>query len=395
MAKNNILILTSQCFEDAKADGICGKNLKSGFNNLNDNVYLLGYSKANKNDISNLDNNSYCFYHVKKSYKGKINSIKRLFKPFIDTKLIDKYYKHGEEIIKSKNIDVIVSIYFPIETLLASIKLKEKYKRLKIMLYEVDSSTDIDIINTISEKMKIYSYIRFMKKCYKKVDNILVMKSHLKHVKETYKNEINDKLSVFDVPVLLKKESYQMNKNKKTIDFVYGGSLNKNAYSPKPILDFFNLNIEKHEWRLHFYTRGDCEDIIRNVMNNDRRIISHGYVSVQELEEAQKNADFLLSIEHILKSNSIPSKVFNYFALGKPIIHFTHKKGYFCNNYIDKYPIGISVLCNDLEDNNEKILNFIDNNKNKTIETEEVYKTFEMNTPEYSAKLIEKLASKR
>lgn len=390
---NKILILTSQCFKDAKADGICGKNLKSGFNNINRNVYLLGYSKVNKEGMDYLNNNSYCFYHVKNSYKGRVNSIKRLFKPFMDDGLIDKYYKYSEKLIEEKKINILVPVFFPIETLVASLKLKEQYPKLKIILYEVDSSTDVDITNCLSERMKINSYKKFMKKCYKKVDKTLVMNSHLKHVKETFKDDIEGKLSVFDIPVLLKKEKYQVNDNKKTIDFVYGGLLNKDVYSPKPILDFFNLNKDKDEWRLHFYTRGNCEDMIKAASCKDNRIVCHGYVPVEELEEAQKNANFLLSIENLLKPNSIPSKTFNYFALGKPVIHFTYKKGFFCENYIDKYPLGIYILAEEITCKNEKLLKFIEQNKHKIIDTEDIYKVFEMNRPEYSARLIENIAS--
>ena len=71
-------------------------------------------------------------------------------------------------------------------------------------------------------------------------------------------------------------------------------------------------------------------------MKNDSRIMVHGYVSTEELDKAIKNADVFLSIDSKFKPNSIPSKVFRFFDSNMPIIHFSHEKNIFVEEYMEK-----------------------------------------------------------
>ena len=52
---NRILVVSSKSYEKARADGLCGKNLKEGFHN--NDVFLLGYAEINGSGLIKRGNN--------------------------------------------------------------------------------------------------------------------------------------------------------------------------------------------------------------------------------------------------------------------------------------------------------------------------------------------------
>lgn len=378
---SNILIVTSKCFEDANANGICARDIKKALTELGNNVFLLGYTNIEKYIPNN--KNEYCFFKKKqKKNKSFFRRIKRLIKPYYNIDLVNEYYKYAQNIIEKYNIDAVVSIYFPLEAEI----LLTKLNNVKTIAYEVDSATDVVLNLGRLDKYYRKAYIRFKNYLFSKIDKVMIIKAHEKHIFDKY-NVDKNKIVICDLPIInnIQQTKKKVN-NKETLDFFYTGLLEKEIYAPKEMLDFFAYNKDKKNWTLHFYSRGSCEEDIAKAAKNDNRIIQHGYVTVEELEEAKKNADIYLSIEYKNKPNSLPSKTFKYMNDGKPIVHFCNKDSFMSKEYIIKYPLGISVF--DIEKDNNKVLKFIEDNYNKYISIEDVIKIFESNTAEYNAKLI-------
>jgi CDP-glycerol glycerophosphotransferase (TagB/SpsB family) len=92
----------------------------------------------------------------------------------------------------------------------------------------------------------------------------------------------------------------------------------------------------------------------------------------------------------------VPSKIFEYFATGKPIIHFFSDDNDSCLNYFDRYPLALTIKQDygQLEENAKKVVNFIVSNKNKKIQLEEIEHRFPMNMPKYTAEKIDEMILK-
>lgn len=393
---NRILVISSKCYEKARADGLCGKNLKEGFHS--NDIFLLGYANIESEGLLNRGNNEYeFFYHEDTKRENRlVKTVKRLCKPEIDYELVKKYEEYIYAIIEKESIDTLIPVFFPLETVVAVSNIKKKHQGINTILYEVDSSTDVEYYLGRLDKNYIASQKRYMCKMYQYYDYVLVMNSHYEHAKKLYGKILKDKLWRIDSPVLCfsEKMEYDFRKDRDTVNFYYTGFLNIDTYSPEPILRFFELNKEKKNWRLHFYSRGNCEDFLRKVSLNDERIIVHGYVNKEELVRCLKEADIFLSVSYDFKPNSIPSKVFEYFNSNRVVIHFCEKENVFTREYMNRYPRGYVVYNSKLIEDNDKTIGFINKALNGELPVIDAKTVFEMNTPEYSASTIQSILNK-
>lgn len=390
---SKILVVSSKSYEKARADGLCGKNLKEGFHN--NDVFLLGYADIEGSGLLNRGNNEYEFFYHENKKKGNkyLKIAERLIKPEIDYELVRQFERNIELIIESEKIDTLIAVFFPLETVVAVSDIKKKHPEIKTILYEVDSSTDVEYYLSRLDKYYISAYMRYMKSIYTYFDYVLVMNAHYRHVYECFGNVLGNKLKRIDSPVLCFNEQldYDNRKDRDTVNFFYTGFLNSDTYSPLPILKFFELNGDKKCWRLHFYSRGNCEKMLKEASEKDERIRVHGYVSKDELNRSLRGADVFLSVSYDFKPNSIPSKVFEYFNSNRGVIHFCEKENIFTREYMNKYPRGYVVYNSGLREDNDKALNFIGKILNDELPKIDAKHMFEMNTPEYSANLIKEL----
>ena len=393
---NRILVVSSKSYEKARADGLCGKNLKEGFHD--NDVYLLGYADIEGHGLLSRGNNEYeFFYHENKRKENRyFKTVKRLFEPETDSELIREFEKNIEIIIEKENIDTLVAVYFPLETVIAISNIKRKYPETKTILYEVDSSTDVEYYLSRLDRYYIAAYRRYMSHLYAYFDYVLVMNAHYNHVKKCYGKIINEKLRRIDSPVLCfnEKLEYDNHQGRDTVNFFYTGFLNRDTYSPVSILKFFEINSDKNNWRLHFYSRGNCEDMLKRAAEKDERIMVHGYVSKDELNRSLREADVFLSVSYDFKPSSIPSKVFEYFNSNRPVIHFCEKENVFTREYMNKYPRGYVIYNSKLKEDNDKAVEFINKSLNYELPVIDAKNVFKMNTPEYSANLIKELLEK-
>ena len=106
----------------------------------------------------------------------------------------------------------------------------------------------------------------------------------------------------------------------KPIKISYFGIFTKGVRSPNSFLELIKKN---NEMEFSWYVNEDSEKIIKSC---DLNVDKHSFYSQVSREEAQKlmvnSAHCLLSIGN-KNPNQIPSKVVEYLATGKPIIHFT------------------------------------------------------------------------
>lgn len=133
------------------------------------------------------------------------------------------------------------------------------------------------------------------------------------------------------------------------------------------------------------------EEIISEYRNKyfGDRLIHLGMISLSDSFNMMQKADILINIGNNV-TNQVPSKLFDYFSTGKPIINFCKSKDCPTIPYIDKYGLGINII--EGEDSIErqalKVMQFIMDNYMKRIEFDEIKKKFQENTPEYVSRMF-------
>src|SRR5699024_11040684 len=96
------------------------------------------------------------------------------------------------------------------------------------------------------------------------------------------------------------------------------------------------------------------------------------------------NSDFLVNISNIY-ADVVPSKIFELFSLGKPIVNFVKNKNDFSLKYFEAYPLCFNFYeWEDFGSQVSKLKIFMEINKNRKVNSEILNEIFYKNQPEYT-----------
>lgn len=379
--KPNILIISSYCFENCTANGICGRNLYDAYVEMGYNVHIVGLGE---DVVRPYGQHSFTYEGNPTQKKRRLDSIRSLFSVRYDDQKIKKYYEISEKVILENAIDLVIAMYFPGEAIEAAKKLKQKYPDLCCVMYELDSATDNSEDTRFVSKLRLASYARWMRDSYRILDRSIVMRCHEKHVEKLYGNISCKKVSFSDLPVLIKKETSIVDDD--ICMAIYAGLLNKTYRSPEYLLRIFK-KMNRPNTQLHFFSSGNCEQIIENSIDQGM-VFKHGRVSPDELLEWENKADIMVNIGN-KDRHSLPSKLIYYFSVGKPIIHISNSTCDACVDYLKKYPLALILYEeDDIDRNIAKLKAFMDECVNEKVDYEVIEKLYPENTPFYNANLI-------
>ena len=390
---NKYLVLTSRYLAKPLANGICANNMAKALRDNGNQVWILGTVPSKENvavrdsyeSVITFDADAvqYTFSRKCKNLLQSFTSLQR------NNELVDQYINAASELVEKNSIECIIAVYFPIETSISATELKRMYPFLKVVQYELDSFGDGTLMRRFYMPLIKWRQKRSIGKLYKIMDDVIIMKSHENYFRNNF--SIGEKLIISDLPVLLKPESEERNTGE-IINFFYTGTIKKSHRNPEKLLNIIRM-LSNENYRFHFYSRGDCEGMIREFAEQDCRIIQHGYVSVDELDKASRGVNFYLSIGNS-NSNSVPSKVITSLASGRPIIHIAMQENDICESYLKRYPLACFIKSDwNIKKSVEQIERFIDKNINARISFEDIEMIFPENTPSHCAKQIENIMS--
>lgn len=265
------------------------------------------------------------------------------FYPKYNKDIVKKTTNIVKELCRKNQIDAMVSVYFPLFTVLSGYKIKKHNRNIKFVVYELDSVADGIASGGKWHKLVEISYKRAMAQIYKLADRVIIMKSHETHWLKEHK-AFSAKMQVSDIPVLVAPDVTSVNRKDGEVHLLYSGALSSSYRSPEMLIEAFT-GIDCDGWRLDFYSKG-CDAELKAAEMRDGRICSHGYISKEELDAITMRADILVSIGNKV-SNSVPSKIITYMSYGKPIIHFSLQENDVCLEYLTKYPAVLIIKHND------------------------------------------------
>ena len=298
------------------------------FENKNINVLYFG-NKNNLNIVSNLREKSKRAESKKLRTKFFYSLLKRIYRFFIKFVAWPDYLMFWiYQIFKNRNnittdYDVIISVSLPFSSHVVAYIINKKKKKHWIMDIGDPFSLKID---APENNRLLYSGLNnhYEKKFYSLANTILfthknALESHKKYFKiPSKKLFVANPISNFDKNLFEKSLVYDY--SLKPIKISYFGIFTKGVRSPN---SFLNAIADNNIFEFSWYVNEDSERIIRSCDINENNHNFYSQVSREKAQELMVNSSHcLLSIGN-KNPNQIPSKVVEYLATGKPIIHFT------------------------------------------------------------------------
>lgn len=341
-------------------------------------------------------------YFFDKHYQNKFEQIRdvwtsRLMKlininkyPLRSTKLLNRYRNKCLELVKDieqKDV-IIIASYTPLEAVASLIEIKKVLPKAKIIYYSADTlSNEQGNSGFLSSEKREYMGYKWEKGIFDVCDLIFIMECHKEHYLKKEYEKYRKKMKLVNFPLLdlQKQEIFETTKT-----MVYAGTLLRELRNPKFACDTLLEVLQDVDYEVIFMGSGDCDDIINNAVSTSNGKLR--FLGMQTHEVASKyiaSAGVLLSIGNA-ESPMAPSKIYEYMATGKPIIHFYTWDKDPCLEPLNKYGNAITIKEGDVEITS-KVVDFIRNTKQ--LSYYEVKKCFNTATPEYSVNLIHNMNS--
>lgn len=312
-----------------------------------------------------------------KGFNRQICKMKLLFAKFyryISTVLaasgcnkeLTKAYLEGLERIE-KPIDLIIPTCNPFESVKAALMYKAQYPDTVIIpvLFDLFASS-VNVNRGVYGRRKHWKEnVKLERLMFERSDFVFHVANWTNHIKNCFPEFVR-KTEEIEHPLLVHREMGNPKKENNEIHVVYTGVVDTNSRNPKATLEVLS-KIETRNVRYDFYSFGSAQNIVNEYALSSNGIIAHGKVNSEKAKEARGNANILLSIGNV-DSSQTPSKLIEYVATGKPILHFMQCEDDPVTKLLSRYPLSkiIDIRAGydvgDIEkfiiDNANKCLNF-------------------------------------
>jgi hypothetical protein len=414
-----IIMLTDFFYPKPLANGICIYRIGQALINLDYQVHVICFKRLGELDEEIIDNiyihrvNPRFFYTLMEiADSEKINSsisnvirlialsahrVKKVinfsFYPLVSFISVWRYYVLTRKTIEKFDINNLLAQYSPIEAVAAG-NIISKNKNIRTILYVVDSFTNTP--NANKYKLIKKAGWRWEKRLYNNFELIINMDFHKQHHSADIYNKYKHKMIFTGLPLVQEKTDncksyYSEQIDEKIINCIYAGALDTNIRNPTYLCKLFEA-FSNNEVRLHFFTRGNCQEILDAYQKSTNNlIVNHEFVESDKIGEILCSADILISIGNT-GTQMVPSKIFDYVSYGKPIIHIYKDENDSSLKYLNSYPLSLCIKEDDtlIEKQIQMIRNFIFEAGQHRVDFREIKDIYSDFTPEHSAEIIDK-----
>jgi hypothetical protein len=269
--------------------------------------------------------------------------------------------------------DVLVTVSLPFSSHIAGYLINKKIGKPWIM-----DVGDPFTLKTTAPENNSFLYGRLNKnyemKFYQQASKVLFTHDDARkiHIKEF---QINPSITAVGQPISKFREHlYEQTKNynytNNDIKFGYFGIFTHGVRTP---VNFINFLDKFQNYEMHWYINSDSESILqKNKLDSSKHNFNSHVARDEALQLMTKSFHCLVSIGN-LNPNQIPSKVIEYIATGKPVIHFAeinndpviHIADEFDNLFIVTKNTDINIFKKDLNKFFSEIDNFDSKKFNK------------------------------
>lgn len=383
----NILFVCARYYPIVSASPQCVDSIVKQLNKNNLNVDVLDISADCPTKKRIIPVSNYKIYQYRNDLffnwgKNKANitifrkiSIfyKKAFSRFFQKKCLNKStVRVTDKALKwiKNNYQIVIPVIADLNTAYSSVKFAYKNKK-KCILYQLDP-----IIGN-----KVYSNNGHIYKIEQLMFNLCDYIITTKLIKETVRYRNNDKVIGLEFPNLTDCTK-DMSSSSEIVIF-YCGILDKDIRDCSYALELFrSLNL--NNLKLLIAGNGQEELIERYKCTYKLNIEHLGVLTAEECKIYRSKSNFLLNIGNSV-TNMIPSKIFDYFSSGKPIINVYKNRNCPTLPYFSKYNLSINILEDNelLESQSSELAKFIMDNRNVRLPYVSIQQEFNECTPKF------------
>ena len=393
------IFLTNQYLPKPGATGYCVHMVAKELAKRKHSVYVICY--ADGDNASVIDGVHVCkipipIYYQATGQGGRFQKFYLLFRKFLNIK---NYPLRSKEIAATfcdkiesliKEDTTVIASYTPLEAVYGMYLAKKKHPSIKTVYYSTDTlSNEKGNSGILPEWFRERKGLEWEKKIFAESNAVLIMECHRDHYYTGLFKEYLDRFYLSNFP-LLNNSMYASNTNlSETNLIVYAGTLYKKLRNPEFACFLFNEIRGQIGFKLVFMGTGDCDDIIGCV--KERMGDSFDYLGAQPhyvASEYLQKARYLLSIGNA-ESSMVPSKIYEYMATGKPIIHVYSYEYDPCIKPLREYGNALLVKEGDVAAAN-CLKDFLCSWQ--MLSYKDVVDKFPKNTPQFTADIIERVS---
>ena len=204
----------------------------------------------------------------------------------------------------------------------------------------------------------------------------------------------SDKIHILDFPSLVPPPpSYAVPNRSGRLRCVFAGSLYPELRTPHYALELFSA-LNDPNLELVFVGDGwknyPADLLARYRKTLGDRLIVTGPLPAKKAAEELARADVLLSLGNGV-DNQVPSKIFEYFAAGKPVVHLAKLENDPCLPYFQRWPLALTLLEQDGTGPQtlDRLREFLAEKGRSHLPFETAAELFDANTPQAAAHCLE------
>lgn len=283
------------------------------------------------------DSKGHMFKSAAIKFVNKFNVVCHLpIYPIRSRKWANRYGKAIEELLKSGEVALIVAVCFPGESIEACLKLKKNYPSVRFVAYFLDEvAVGMYRKNTCLRNLTSYAAACFEHRAIAELDGAIFLSSSRALVERNH-SALLGKIQFTDVPLLSEdRVVYKCDIHAdRVVNILYAGTLANPDRNPSDFISLVRSVFDPGEVHLHF--AGDAAGLLDGYDDIDKL----GFLPPPECDIQMRQSDILLSIGN-MDPNLIPSKLFKYMSIGKPIIHLKRGERDSCLPYLARYPLAL------------------------------------------------------
>ncbi len=303
-----------------------------------------------------------------------------------------QYAKEIKRYIAKHSIDAIICFAYPFPFVSA---ITESDLNIPLLYYQFDPYGLHETIGLATQAENIAHEVAAMQRANYTITTHALYAQYQQH--PAYQAHLSHCVPM-DFPVFCEKEqtdcapAFQFDTS--NLNLLFCGTLDDGFRSPQYLLDACApLFAQMPELKLYFLGSITSETLTRYAMQYPNNIFLHPVVESDVASKTIAQADMLINIGNAI-SNMVPSKIFDYFATGKPIINLQKIEHCPARSYFETYPMQFTLLESDASPasaQTQALVAFLQAHRGKQLDFAEVAPLYETATPQFVANELHRM----
>lgn len=321
---------------------------------------------------------------------------KLLSRETVERDLVTAYLHELEGL--TGTVDVLVPLVFPFESVLAALAYKKFDPSVLVIPYLFDDFVESRSLHVlaVSRVLKERCHLALEQTMLDESDWVLAMHPLRGHFAEHFRPSEVQRIRFLEHPLLVPHADQGAQQDSTHVVLSYTGALIKKVREPDYLLQMLQAMDPACPVQIDFYVLGNDAYKVKNQVVSERlRITNHGRVSKERADAAMTQSNILLNLGE-KRGKQVSSKVFEYMAAGKPIVHLSFVSSDAVAAILAKYPLALCLVQTpaQLNENARLCAAFIERHKHSQLAFGEVAALYPEAIPVATADLMRALFSK-